>query len=63
MPLDDLLAAASAALGDVVVREILESSVGLATGAVRDYRVELAADRRPVVVASRVTKGARLPKR
>ena len=48
------MAGAVAALGTDVVREILSASVGLATGDVRDYSVEITADRRPVVVARRV---------
>lgn len=61
MTTPDLARAVAAAIGDDVVRELLTAAVGLATGDVRDLTLELAADRRPVLTARRVTKGPKLP--
>lgn len=63
LPIDQLAAGAAAALGDDVVRELLDAALGLARGDVRDVSLELLADRRPVVVARRVVKGAPIPLR
>ncbi|PAP79635.1 hypothetical protein B1759_15055 [Rubrivirga sp. SAORIC476] len=62
MSLDQLAAGAGAALGDDIVREILSAAIGMARGEVRDLSVEIAADRRPIVVVRRVTKGLPIPK-
>lgn len=58
----DLATGTAAALGEDVVRELLHAALGLALGDVRDVQLELLADRRPVVVARRVTKGRPIPK-
>ena len=54
--------ATAAAIGDDVVRELLSAAAGLATGDVRDLQLELAADRRPILTARRVTKGTKIPR-
>ena len=61
MPIDQLAAGAAAALGDDNFRQLLAAAIGLATGEVRGFTVELGADRRPIIERRHVVKGQRLP--
>lgn len=63
MSIAQLADATALALGEDVVRELLAAAAGLATGATRDVSIEVGADRRPIVVARRVTKGPKIPNR
>lgn len=63
MPIEQLALGASAALGDDIIRELLSAALSMARGDVRDITLELAADRRPILTAKRITKGAPIPKR
>ena len=63
MPIEQLVQGAAAALSPDFVAKILTAAVGLATGDVREFTVELAADRTPILHKHQVEKGARLPKR
>ena len=63
MSIAQLADATALALGEDVIRELLAAAAGLATGQTRDVSLELTADRRPVVVARRVTKGPKIPQR
>ncbi|PAP78002.1 hypothetical protein [Rubrivirga marina] len=60
LPVEDLAEAVAVALGDDIARALLSGAVDMATGTARDVSLELLADRRPIVVVRRITKGARL---